>query len=164
MSMNNKLVVMGVSGSGKSTFGKKLAERLGYQFVDADDYHSAENKQKMASGVALTDEDRKPWLLSLASILTSSSKSGTVLACSSLKKAYRDILRGGDDNPNGVTFVYLKGNKKTLASRLAGRSDHFFNEDLLDSQLATLEEPQNALVLSIENDITTNLSIAIEQL
>ena len=162
--MVKRLVVMGVSGSGKSTFGEALAQHLKLPFYDADDFHSSENKQKMASGTPLNDNDRKPWLEKLARLLAEKGENGVVLACSALKEKYRETLAGGSSNPNGVTFIYLKGEKTTLTSRLVNRSSHFLDDRLLDSQLATLEEPKNAICLLIENTVESNVKKAIEQL
>jgi gluconokinase len=139
-------VVMGVSGSGKTTIGTLLAEKLGAPFADADDFHSPENKAKMHAGTPLTDEDRAPWLHTLNGVLLGWQKQGTsgVLACSALKDAYRHIL---NDNiaPGVLRFVWLDLSKEQLAARLAARQHTFMNPALLDSQLATLEVPAEAL-------------------
>ncbi len=139
------LVLMGVSGSGKTTIGTAIAERTGATFVDADDYHPLANKQKMAAGQPLNDEDRQPWLEKLNSILREwfeQGKSG-VLACSALKEAYRTMLSGG--MPAGaVHFVLLDGSKEMIAERLQQRQHEYMNPKLLDSQFATLEPPSNA--------------------
>jgi gluconokinase len=140
------VVLMGVTGSGKTTIGMLLAERTGAEFADADDYHPLANKQKMAAGHALNDEDRQPWLETLNRLLQGwfgAGKSG-VLACSALKAAYRTTLSGG--LPHGaVTFVFLDAPKELLAERLAARTHEYMNPKLLDSQLATLEPPTDAL-------------------
>src|SRR5580698_10788848 len=140
------VVLMGVTGSGKTTIGKLLAERTGAEFADADDYHPLANKQKMAAGHPLNDEDRQPWLEILNRLLQgwfAAGKSG-VLACSALKAAYRITL--SSDLPNGtVTFVLLDASKELLAERLAARKHEYMNPKLLDSQLATLETPTDAL-------------------
>ena len=144
-------VLMGVSGSGKTTIGTLLAERTGSLFADADDYHSPANKQKMASGVPLTDEDRKPWLEALNQLLKNWYTSGKkgVLACSALKEAYRQRLAEGI--PSGtVRFIWLDGDKELLHERLIERHHEYMDPSLLDSQLATLEPPKDAL--RVEND------------
>jgi gluconokinase len=145
------VVLMGVSGSGKTTIGRLLAERTGAVFADADDYHPAANKQKMAAGTPLTDEDRAPWLVTLNGLLQgwfAEGKSG-VLACSALKEAYRHTLAAG--MPQGaVSFCLLEVPRALLEQRLQVRHHEYMSPKLLDSQLATLEPPTDALV--IEND------------
>ena len=147
------VLVMGVSGSGKTTIGTLLAERLQTIFADADTYHSAANKAKMAAGNALNDEDRQPWLESLNAMLRTWFKcgGGGVMACSALKERYRRILVKGmpDDS---VVFVLLDGSKRLIAERLAERNGHYMSPSLLDSQFATLERPADAL--RIMNDQT----------
>ena len=138
---------MGVSGAGKSTVGKMLADRIGSDFYDADDFHSKENKEKMSKGIALNDTDREPWLLSLRTFIE--SRVNAVLACSALKQSYRDVITVPDKN---IVFVYLKGDKEVLIKRLLERKEHYAGTNLLDSQLETLEEPENALTLDIVND------------
>jgi gluconokinase len=131
---------MGVSGSGKSLIGAGFARALGVDFVEGDEYHSAENVERMSRGIPLTDEDRARWLRSLAARIRESKEagSGLVISCSALKRSYRDILRA--DAP-GLRFVYLKGGRELIAQRLAGRRGHFMPPSLLESQLTTLEEP-----------------------
>ena len=145
------VVLMGVSGSGKTTIGTLLAERTGTVFADADDYHPAANKQKMASGQPLNDDDRQPWLEELNRLLRNWYElgEGGVLACSALKARYRDTLAQG--MPKGaVAFVLLDGSRDLIAGRLAARQHEYMNPNLLDSQLATLETPDDAL--KIVND------------
>jgi gluconokinase len=139
--MNKGLyVVMGVSGCGKSLIGTALARALDIDFVEGDDYHSAENVQRMASGIPLTDNDRVQWLRALAARLREAKAAGTglVMTSSALKQSYRDVLRAGASD---VRFVFLRGPRALLAERIAGRRGHFMPPSLLDSQLATLEEP-----------------------
>lgn len=134
------VVVMGVSGSGKSTVGRVVADRLGAGFVDADDLHPASNVAKMHAGVPLTDEDRAPWLALVGRTLADAGDSGMAIACSALKRAYRDLIRA---EAPGAVFVELDGSRELLAARLAERQltepGHFMPPSLLDSQLATLE-------------------------
>src|SRR5688572_29150053 len=130
------VVVMGVSGSGKTTVGVTLAQRLGLPFADADDFHSPQNTAKMAAGIPLTDEDRTPWLRSVAGWLAEHADSGGVVSCSALRRAYRDVLRG--DRP-GTVFIHLHGEREVLAARLTARPGHFMPATLLDSQIDTLE-------------------------
>ena len=143
------LVLMGVSGSGKTTVGQHLEARLGWQFVDADDYHSAANIDKMRRHLPLTDEDRKPWLDALHRAVQqwTAMKQPTVLACSALKADYRERL--AKNIPN-LVWVYLKGSADLLRSRLTARTAHFMPVDLLRSQLNTLEVPDDAFVVSID--------------
>jgi len=142
------VVLMGVSGSGKTTIGTLLAERMGTVFADADDYHPAANKAKMAAGHPLNDDDRQPWLETLNRLMRSWNESGKggVLACSALKESYRATLASG--MPAGaVKFVLLDGDRELIASRLAQRKHEYMNPKLLESQLATLEPPADALTV-----------------
>ena len=134
------LLVMGVSGSGKTTVAAMLAGRLGWEFGDADDFHSPANVRKMHGGTPLTDEDRWPWLATMAAWIDATRTTGRhgVLACSALRRAYRNILVG--DRPD-VRLVYLRGDKALIASRQAARHNHYMPASLVDSQFATLEEP-----------------------
>ncbi|RDW11997.1 gluconate kinase [Paracoccus thiocyanatus] len=132
------LVVMGVSGAGKSTTGKALARHLGWPFVEGDSFHPAANLAKMRAGIALDDADRAPWLRALAAEIARHQAQGqcSVLGCSALKRAYRDMLRQGAPR---VRFVHVHGSRALLESRLTHREGHFFPARLLDSQLAALE-------------------------
>lgn len=132
--------MMGVAGSGKSLIGAAFARALGVDFVEGDEYHPAENVERMARGIALTDADRAGWLRSLATRIREAKKTGTglVMTCSALKRSYRDILRA---EAAELQFVFLKGPRALLAERLAGRRGHYMPASLLDSQLATLQEP-----------------------
>ncbi|SNS82851.1 gluconokinase [Granulicella rosea] len=153
------VVLMGVSGSGKTTIGTRLAEQIAAGFADADDYHPLANKQKMAAGNPLNDEDRQPWLETLNELMKGWYKDGKggVLACSALKAKYRDTLASG--MPHGaVTFVHLDGSKDMIAERLAARSHEYMNPKLLESQLATLEPPTDAF--TIVNDRTPDEIVA----
>jgi gluconokinase len=136
---------MGVSGSGKTTVGRLLARRLEWAFLDADDFHSPASVDKMRRGEALTDADRGPWLDALADALRHrlSARESVVLACSALKSTYRDVLRVDDR----VRFAFLRADPDLLHQRLAGRAGHYFNPDLLQSQLDTLEPPADAITL-----------------
>jgi len=133
---------MGVAGSGKSLIGAAFAQALGVDFVEGDAYHPAENVRKMAAGTPLTDADREGWLRALAARLGDAKRAGTglVMSCSALKRSYRDLLRAQAPD---LRFVFLKGPRALLAERLAGRRGHFMPASLLESQLATLEEPSS---------------------
>ncbi len=137
--MRPLIVIMGVSGSGKSTVGELLSERLGVPYVDADDLHPQANVEKMAAGHPLNDDDRWPWLARVGNALTDAESTGLVIACSALKRSYRDaILR---EEPRAV-FVHLDGTRDLLETRMQHRHGHFMPTSLLDSQLATLEPLQ----------------------
>ncbi len=135
-------VVMGVAGAGKSTVGAALAHALGVEFVEGDRYHPEANRARMAAGIALTDDDRAGWLQALAARLRRAQHDGVgvVLACSALKRAYREVLREGAGGGT-LRFIVLHGAPSLLAERLAGRTGHFMPATLLDSQLATLQLP-----------------------
>jgi gluconokinase len=144
-------IVMGVSGCGKTTVGRLLARELGCEFLDADDLHPEANVAKMANGVALTDDDRWPWLDAIVAAMheRAARGSGAVIACSALKEAYRERLRRGASEVGEVRIVYLKGDAATIASRLASRKGHYMPPALLESQFAALEEPPDAIVVDI---------------
>jgi len=156
------VVLMGVCGCGKTTVGRMVAEALGWPFLDADDFHPAANVARMRAGTALTDDDRWPWLDRLAAEMAAINARGAhaVLACSALKQSYRDRLaRAGD-----VRFFYLKGDRATIAPRLAARPGHYMPASLLDSQLATLEEPADATVVDIRVPVAAQVAAIRNQL
>ena len=140
------VILMGVTASGKTTIGTRLAAAEHWEYAEGDDYHSEANKQKMHAGIPLTDADRAPWLATLHEVLLGWYRSGRsgILACSALKQSYRDTLAEGIP-PADVRFVLLEVPKAVLAERLAERKDHYMSPALLDSQLATLEEPKYAV-------------------
>lgn len=143
------IVLMGVSGSGKTTVGRRLAQDLGWTFLDADDYHPAENVAKMRRGVPLTDADRRPWLDALRRLIDEACERGEnlVLACSALKHAYQDYLE--KDAPWCVQYVHLRGPEELIRQRLAERSGHFMDPNLLHSQLEALEPPRGAVAVDV---------------
>ena len=150
------LVVMGVSGSGKSTIAEKLAERLGWVFEDGDSFHPASNVAKMSAGQPLTDEDRWPWLQAIADEIDRVCKAGerAVIACSALRHAYRDVLVHGRRD---VRIVFLRGTQALIADRLAKRKGHFMPPGLLDSQFKTLEPPEKS-----EHPVTVSIDASVE--
>jgi gluconokinase len=141
------LVIMGVVGVGKTTVATLLAHKLGWQFADADDFHSPENVEKIRHGIPLSDRDRAPWLAALRGAVENWAASGTsaVLACSALKESYRKELSAGD-----VGFIYLKGSYDLIRERLSTRHGHFATESILKSQLEDLEEPENAIIVNVD--------------
>ena len=147
------VIVMGVSGSGKSTIGRALAGVLGLPFVEGDDYHPRANVDKMAAGQPLDDADRAPWLAALSEVLAKAEADGTgaVLACSALKKRYRDVLKSRLSAKPQV--VYLDGSASLLAERLAGRDGHFFPPHLLASQFEALEPPADAIYVDLRKTV-----------
>ena len=156
------ILLMGVSGSGKTTVGKTLAAELGWEFADGDDFHSPQNIAKMHAGIALSDEDREPWLAALAKAIQGwiSAKHSVVLACSALKENYRERLVISDE----VKVVYLHGDYELIRRRLAQRHEHYMNPGLLRSQFDTLEEPRNAVTVDITQspeDIASDIRHAL---
>lgn len=141
-------IVMGVSGCGKSSVGKALAEKLGWEFYDADDFHPPANVAKMADGIPLDDSDRAPWLAALHDLISSSLKTDRpgVLACSALKDRYRQQLMDGNDD---MQIIYLKGSYDLIWSRMEKRTDHYMKPHMLKSQFDALEEPMNTLTIDI---------------
>jgi gluconokinase len=160
------LVVMGVSGSGKSTIAERLAARLGWRYEDGDKYHPPANVAKMSAGHPLTDEDRWPWLQAIADEIDRTCKQDehAVVACSALKRAYRDVLVHGRDD---VRIVFLNGTQDLIAGRLAARKGHFMPPGLLTSQFKTLEPPQpteRPITVSIDAPVETIVDDIIRQL
>jgi gluconokinase len=156
------VVIMGVSGSGKTTVGAALARELGWTLIDADDLHPPANVAKMAAGIPLTDDDRWPWLDRIVEELRSLTADGrnVVLACSALKQSYRDRLaRAGD-----VRFVHLRGDAETIAARVAARHHRYMPAALLDSQFATLEAPGDAIDIDIHASIDAQVRAIIDAL
>ncbi|WGD36781.1 gluconokinase [Lysinibacter sp. HNR] len=153
------LIVMGVSGSGKTTVGALLARQLGWEFLEGDSLHSTENVERMRSGTPLGDAQRAPWLSSIAEWMTArfTDKKNVVVTCSALAKRYRDVLRG-----EGVVFVHLNGTREVIEERLTARQGHFMGPGLLDSQLATLE-PLEADESQLIVDMTLNPEAAAER-
>jgi gluconokinase len=156
------VVLMGVCGCGKSTVGTMLAAALRWPFLDADDFHPPANVAKMRSGIPLSDDDRWPWLDRLAAEMSSIDSRGehAVLACSALKQVYRDRLATAGD----VRFVYLKGDAATIEPRLAARAGHYMPAALLASQLATLEEPSDAVVVDIREPVDAQAAAIVRRL
>ncbi|MBC8769471.1 gluconokinase [Arenibacter sp. BSSL-BM3] len=144
----NILFVIGVSGTGKSTIGKLLAEKLNLAFYDGDDFHSASNIEKMANKNPLTDEDRHDWLLTLNQLAIDNKEKGAVIVCSALKESYRKLLQSKIEDK--VIWISLEGSFELLLDRLQKRKDHFMPADLLRSQLDTFEPPSRAIKISIE--------------
>jgi len=165
MTTTRFIIVMGVSGSGKTSVGKALVQQLKWDFYDADDFHPSENVAKMEKGIPLNDSDRAPWLASLHDLISSTLKADRhgILACSALKERYRQQLLDG--NPD-VQLVYLKGTYDLIWSRMSERTDHFMKSQMLQSQFETLEEPTNAWTFDISqpvNDIVQEILQYLKQ-
>jgi gluconokinase len=159
MNMSRVVIVTGVSGAGKTTVGKVLADRLGWDFFDADHYHPEENIRRMESGVALDDADRMPWLESLQALIDIrlKQKAPAVLACSALRASYRTMLSEAGEE---IDFVLLKVDPATLKQRLESRPEHFMSATLLQSQLATLEPGEDVLTI----DATVSVSDVVDMI
>jgi gluconokinase len=165
--MSNKIpaaiLIMGVSGSGKSTVGKKLAEILSWSFIDGDDYHSPENITKMRGGIPLTDSDRAGWLRDLHELLRQHVEENTpvILACSALKKVYREKLGAGIP---GLKIVYLRGDFKLILRRIQEREGHYMGAEMLKSQFGDLEQPAQALTIEVNQDTDSIVGEIIKSL
>ena len=151
------VVVMGVSGAGKTTIGRSVAERLGWRFIDADDYHPAANVAKMAAGTPLEDADRWPWLDALNALLRGEKQA--VIACSALKESYRRRLLAGIGD---ARIVHLHGDKALIASRMAARRHRYMPGSLLDSQFAALEPPLHAIRVDVAQDIERSVEAILQ--
>ncbi len=157
------IIIMGVAGVGKSTIGKMLSKRISWNFYDGDGFHPKANIEKMRKGMQLTDSDRWPWLRAIRDLIDEclSENKPSIITCSALKKTYRKFLKQDRDN---VIFVYLKGDEKTIWERLSSRKGHFAGADLLESQLETLEEPENVLSVDISKQPEDITNFIIEKL
>lgn len=153
--MSAQFLIMGVSGSGKSSVGHALAASLGCDFFDADDFHPPANRDKMSHGIALSEEDRQPWLQAINATLSNQSAQPFVLACSALRETYREQLLAACPN---LQIIFLHGTRELLEQRLQQRQNHFMPTSLLESQLATLEIPANALSVDILLPVDSILS------
>ncbi len=151
---------MGISGSGKSTFGKALSQQLGIPFLDADDFHPRENVTKMSRGLPLEDDDRWPWLAAIGNYVIDSHRDRYVLACSALKQSYRDYLNQRTSN----TYVFLDIDDATAIQRMNSREGHFMQAEMVKSQLDALEPPQSALSVSCQLSLSDQLSLALKHL
>ena len=163
--MGRAIVVMGVAGSGKTSVGERIAAHYGWPFRDADEFHPAANIAKMSAGTPLTDDDRWPWLDAIAAAIRDAGDGGIVVACSALRRVYRQRIAKGAGRP--VTFVFLDGSLATLRSRIGHRRGHFMPASLLDSQLATLEPPspdEDAIRVAIEPPLDDVAAAAIAAL
>lgn len=156
------ILVMGVTGAGKTTVGKLLAQRLGWQFLDADDFHPPENIEKIKRGISLTDTDREPWLAAIHARLSdyAAKDQDVVLACSALKQKYREKLAAGLD----MRICYLKGSFKEISSHIEHRTGHFAGEAILGGQFADLEEPHDAVMLNANATPEENVREALSKL
>ncbi len=155
-------LIMGVSGSGKTTIGKALSHELGYAFYDADDFHPPDNIAKMSQGLPLNDSDRLPWLLVIKSVINEHQQlqKDAIITCSALKQSYRDLLA---ENTTNLIWIYLQGNYETILKRLQQRSQHFMKENMLISQFKTLEEPANAMFMDVNLPVSEIVKEIINQ-
>ena len=154
------LILMGVTCSGKTAFGKVLSNRLEIPFFDGDALHSKDNIDKMKRGNPLDDEDRWPWLQNIHQIVLDHTNDGIIIACSALKKSYRQVIQGSTN----IEFIYLKTDKKTIAQRLALRTNHFMPSSLLDSQFEALEAPKSGCILDATQTFEINADLVVSYL
>ncbi len=161
--MANVIILMGVSGCGKTSVGRALSAKTGWPFYDGDDFHPPENIAKMSKGIPLNDDDRAPWLARLYDLIAEQLAQGqsAILACSALKRKYRDQLREGN---KGVVFVHLKGDFDLIWSRMAGRQTHYMKASMLQSQFDALEAPDTneALVVDISADVNSIAGVILQ--
>ena len=157
------IYIMGVSGSGKTTIGKQLSQKTGIPFFDADEFHSAVNKEKMKAGIPLTDDDRAAWLKTLNQLAREQQeKQGAIIACSALKEKYRKVLSNGITAP--VFLVFLKGSYELILERMRARTDHFMPPAMLSSQFETLEIPAQAIIIDVADSPEKILTTVISNL
>jgi len=157
------IYIMGVSGSGKTTIGKKLSARIGLPFFDADDFHSETNKEKMGRGVPLTDDDRGAWLININELAKNQiKKDGAIIACSALKEKYRAVLSDGIPTP--ILWILLRGSYELIKKRMEARKDHYMPPALLTSQFDALEIPEECLAIDISNNADEIVETIILQL
>ena len=158
------LIIMGVSGCGKTTLGARTAEALGLEYFEADDFHPENNIQKMSAGIPLDDDDRWPWLKLIRDKITEYQRAGksAVFTCSALKESYRKFLGEGLSEP--IEWAYLKGSYETIEGRMLGRKNHYFKADMLKSQFAALEEPAYGIILDIEDPLEQKVQILVDKL
>lgn len=150
------IILMGVTGCGKTSVGKQLSIETSIPFLDGDDFHPSENILKMKQGIPLDDHDRLPWLENLRHQFSLAGPEGCIMACSALKKSYREILSKDEE----VVFIYLKGSRELILKRIQKRTGHYMPPELLDSQFSDLEEPHDAIIIDINNsvmEITNNI-------
>ncbi|MGD1006429.1 MAG: gluconokinase [Ignavibacteriaceae bacterium] len=155
-------IVMGVSGSGKTTVAKAVSNKFGWKYYEGDEYHPAENVEKMKNWIPLNDEDRLPWLLSLRKVVEEaiSKRENIVISCSALKEAYRKILKVSEE----VKFIYLKGSYDLIRKRMEERIPHFFKPEMLKSQFDVLEEPQQAIEIDISKSSESIIGDVIDKI
>ncbi len=156
-------LIMGVSGSGKTTVGQAFSQTVGYAFYDADNFHPPENIAKMSQGIPLNDSDRLPWLLAIKGVINKHQQlqKNAVITCSALKQSYRDLLQ---EDTTGIIWIYLKGTYETILKRIQQRSNHFMKETMLLSQFQALEEPENAMIIDINSPVEEIVEAIINQL